>query len=207
LARNANGVVRVEGHGFYSRQVRGLTAGWIVIWVRRFYCRACGHTMSRLPDWLHPWRWYAAVAIIEALYRHLILGETARRIGARFGRGDSAEWQSLGRWRSQLLVSPTLWGWLGTRLGIGQPAGDREQGRRYLIRLLGEMRVVAGEAAIGAIAALPRAVHRSLSGVVHGRRQAWAGGQFRPGMAGAPDSGAPSPVSPTEKDSGRGPPG
>jgi len=85
LARNG-GRVRVQGHGFYSRQVCGLSQGWIVIWVRRYVCRDCGHTMSRLPDWLHPWRWYAAVVIIEALYRHLILGETARLISVRFGR-------------------------------------------------------------------------------------------------------------------------
>ena len=117
LARDGNGVVRVEGHGFYSRQVRGLDDGWIVIWVRRYCCRSCQHTMSRLPDWLHPWRWYAATVIVEALYRHLILGETARRIGARFGRGDCQQWQSLRRWRSQLLVSPTLWGGWGPGWG------------------------------------------------------------------------------------------
>src|SRR5919109_626057 len=85
LARDG-GRVRVEGHGCYSRQVRGLSEGWIVIWVRRYLCRDCGHTMSRLPDWLHPWRWYAATVIIEALYRHLILKEPARAISLRFGR-------------------------------------------------------------------------------------------------------------------------
>jgi len=82
--------------------------------------------MSRLPDWLHPWRWYAATVILEALYRHLILGETAGAIGIRFGRGgEASEWRSLRRWRAQLLVSPTLWGWLGSRLGIRQSAQSR----------------------------------------------------------------------------------
>jgi hypothetical protein len=67
--------------------------------------------MSRLPDWLHPWRWYAAAAILEALYRHLILGETSREAGVHFGRNrDAGEWRSLRRWRAQLLASPTLWG-------------------------------------------------------------------------------------------------
>ena len=77
LARDG-ALVWVQGHGCYSRQVRGLCAGWVVIWVRRYVCRNCGHTMSRLPDWLHPWRWYAATVMVEALYRHLMLGETAR---------------------------------------------------------------------------------------------------------------------------------
>jgi hypothetical protein len=37
----------------YSRQVRGLVEGWILIWVRRYLCVKCGRTMSCLPDWLH----------------------------------------------------------------------------------------------------------------------------------------------------------
>ena len=91
--------------------------------------------MSRLPDWLHPCRWYAAAVIIEALYRYLIVGETAREIGMRFGRSpDHQEWRSLERWRAQLLVSPTLWGWLGLRLGIGSAAKSRDEGRVHLMR-------------------------------------------------------------------------
>ena len=75
-----------------------------MIWVRRYLCRACGHTMSRLPDWLHPWRWYGATVIIEGLYRHLILRESAYAIGIRFGRlHESSGWRSLRRWRKQLL--------------------------------------------------------------------------------------------------------
>jgi hypothetical protein len=124
--------VRVQGHGFYSRQICGLAEGWIVINVRRYLCRDCGHTMSRLPDWLHPWRWYAAAVIVEALCRHLILGETAQAIGVVFGRrSDAAEWRSLRRWRAQLLSSPTVWGWLRSRLGIRKGAENREQGRGH----------------------------------------------------------------------------
>jgi hypothetical protein len=95
------------GHGMYSRQVRGLTETvWIDVWVQRFLCLICGHTMSLLPDWLLPYRWYAATAIIEALYRHCILRETAVSIGFRFGRPDDAtEWKSLRRWQKQLLRS------------------------------------------------------------------------------------------------------
>ena len=182
LARDG-GRVRVQGHGFYSRQVCGLSEGWIVIWVRRYVCRDCGHTMSRLPDWLHPWRWYAAAVIIEALYRHLILGETARLISVRFGRsGEASEWRSLRRWRTQLLVSPTLWGWLGSRLGIRQPAESRYHGRLHLSRLLGEMRI-AWESAVKVLDKLAVAVRVSLSALVHNRREAWPMTQFRPGSA------------------------
>ena len=80
----------------YSRQVCGLVeTGWILIWIRRFLCLACGRTMSLLPDRLHPWRWYAGTVIIEALFRHCILLESAAAIGSRFGRPeDSMEWEA-----------------------------------------------------------------------------------------------------------------
>jgi len=197
--------VWVQGHGFYSRQVCGLSAGWMVIGVRRYLCRRCGHTMSRLPDWLHPWRWYAATVIVEALYRHVILRETARAIGARCGRGDRQEWRSLRRWRAQLLVSPTLWGWLGSRLGIRKAAETRQQGQAHLTRWLGEMRL-AWESPAKVLGALAVAVRSSLNGLVHDRHSAWPATQFRPGTDGGSPSGAKPTAVPTEEDPVRGPP-
>jgi hypothetical protein len=205
LARDGERV-RVQGHGLYSRQVCGLSEGWIVIWVRRYLCRECGHTMSRLPDWLHPWRWYAATVIIEALYRHLILRESACAIGMRFGRRhESSGWRSLRRWRAQLLVSPTLWGWLRSRLGISDAAQTQHQGRLHLTRLLGEMRI-AWESTAKVLGELAAAVRRSLSGLVHNRREAWPVTQFRPGIRSDSDSGAKPAALPTEEDPVRGPP-
>lgn len=178
----------------------------MVIWVRRYLCRDCGHTMSRLPDWLHPWRWYAATVIIEALYRHLILQETARSISARFrGEADAQQWHSLRRWRAQLLVSPTLWGWLGSRLGIRKPAERRKEGQHHLARLLGEMRIgwESPEKVLDELAGLVRS---SLRGLVHNRRSAWSVTQFRPGIDSDSDSGEKPTALPTEEGSGRGPP-
>ena len=177
-----------------------------MIWVRRYLCRDCGHTMSRLPDWLHPWRWYAATVIIEALYRHLILRETACTIGIRFGRSREAnQWRSLRRWRAQLLLSPTLWGWLRWRLGIGEPAPTQHQGRLHLTRLLGEMRI-GWQSAAKVFDELTAAVRGSLRGLVHNRRQAWPVTQFRPGIGSDSDSGAKPRALPTEEDPVRGPP-
>lgn len=177
-----------------------------MIWVRRYLCRDCGHTMSRLPDWLQPWRWYMATVIMEALYRHLILKEPARTISLRFGRiGEAKEWRSLRRWRAQLLCSPTLWGWLGCRLGIREPAVDRKQGQQHLSRLLGEMRI-AYESATRVLDELVAAVRRSLSGLVHNRCKAWPITQFRPGIGSDSDSGAKPVALPTEEDPVRGPP-
>jgi hypothetical protein len=195
-------MLQLVGHGLYLRQVRGLTeVGWIVIWIRRFRCLVCGCTMSVLPDWLHPWRWYAAPVILEALYRHCILGETACSIGNRFGRpSDVTEWRSLRRWRAQLLISPTLWGWLGSRLGIVEPARDRSKAAAYLIRLLGS----AGQQALSGIEGVREislTARRTLSDLIHNRKIAWLAGHF---PAGAQSRGSPAairPGLPTEKDS------
>lgn len=206
-ARNARGVLQLVGHGMYCRQVRGLSeTGWIVIWVRRFLCLSCGRTISRLPDWLHPWRWYAATVIVEALCRHCIFHESSRLIGVRFGRpSDALSWRSLVRWRIELLISLTLWGWLGPRLGVRRPAADRKQAHSYLERLLAE----GGQqirSAIEFLKEVPAAVRRTLRDLVHERKRARTIGQFLPGR--------PSPVpparmrrgSPTQEGPGSKPP-
>jgi hypothetical protein len=166
----------------------------------------CGHTMSLLPDWLLPWRWYAGMAIIEALFRHCILWESAVSIGVRFGLPDDAtEWKSLGRWRKQLLISPTLWGWLGPRLGVIKPAIDRSEGKIYLQRLLAEGWYQAQSKA-EAIGELHRTVRRTLRDLVHNRKTAWPLKLFLPGLLPDGLKGRLRRSLPTEKNSGPGPP-
>lgn len=206
-ARNEYGVLQLVGHGMYSRQVRGIVeSDWIVIWIRRFLCLVCGHTMSRLPDWLHPWRWYAGTVIIEALYRHLILRESAGAIGARFGRPEGAMgWRSLRRWRKQLLISPTLWGWLGPRLGAATPAANRNKGKAYLDRLLAEGGHVV-RSGIHVVEELSGYVRKTLRDLVHNRKNAWPLRHFPTGLLSAGSQSRLRRSSPTEKDSGPGPP-
>jgi hypothetical protein len=201
-ARNQEGILQLVGHGLYLRHVRGLTeVGWIEIWIRRFRCRICGCTMSVLPDWLHPWRWYAAPAILEALYRHCILGETACAIGVRFGRpAEATEWRSLRRWRAQLLFSPTLWGWLRSRLGVIDPAADRQQGAVHLVRLLAGtgQRALSGIEGVREISLTAR---RTLSNLIHNRKTAWLTGHFPSGTQSGGSPAVTRPALPTEKGS------
>jgi hypothetical protein len=203
----ATGTLQIVGHGMYSRQVRGLTEkAWIVIWVRRFLCLLCGHTMSRLPAWLYPWRWYAGTVIIEALFRRCILMESEISIAGLFGQPqDSKEWKSLRRWRTQLLISPTLWGWLGPRLGIVKFASNWEDGKSYLERLLGEGGLIV-KSGIEATGQLPGAVRRTLQDLIHNRQKAWPVKQFRPGQSSTDSPARLGRGLPTEKDSGPGPP-
>jgi hypothetical protein len=205
--RDAKGKLQIVSHGMYSRQVCGLVeTGWILIWIRRFICLACGHTMSLLPDWLHPWRWYAGTVIIEALYRHCVLMESTASIGARFGRPEEAMgWKSLRRWRKQLLVAPTLWGWTGPTLGVTEPAASRTQCSTYLMRLLAEGNCVICRS-IPALEEVAAAVRNTLRGLVHDRKRAWPLKSFLPGPLFSGFSGRSRRGLPTEKGSGPGPP-
>jgi len=165
------------GHGTYRRQVLGVLGAGVeaVTAVRRYRCRGCGHTSSVLAAELHPRRWYAAGAILEALRLHLLEGQSEREIRRRFAAGDSAEgWRSLRRWRRELLA--LLWAWLAKRLGRAGAsfAATREEGLLRLRRLLAE----AGPES----AADPWAIVRALGGAtVHAAGHVWPLGRDPPG--------------------------
>ena len=129
--------LRIVGHGTYRRQLLGLMgeSREAVIWIRRFLCRGCRHTISVPPSELYPGRWYAGVAILWGLLLSLFRGRSDREIRRRLcGPVEARGWKSLERWRRQLF-SP-LWSWLGRQLGASGPPGDRTESRRRLGRLL-----------------------------------------------------------------------
>ena len=135
-ARTEKGL-RIVGHGTYKRQLLGLLGGCreMLIWIRRFLCRSCRHTISVQPDGLYPGRWYAGVAIVLSLVLSLLRDKPDAEVRERIaGHMESRGWKTLERWRQQLL-SP-LWMWLARQLGVSGPPGDREESRRRLSRLL-----------------------------------------------------------------------
>jgi len=135
-ARGEEGL-RIVGHGTYLRQLLGFSGGCreVVIWIRRFLCFGCRHTISVQPLDLYPGRWYAGVAILLSLVLSLLRGKSDGEIRERFCDPQEARgWKSLERWRRQLF-SP-LWSWLGRQLGASGPPGDREESLRRLWRLL-----------------------------------------------------------------------
>ena len=144
--------------------------------------------------------------IIEALWRHCLLKESSRSIGARFGRPPEAlEWASLFRWRVQLLISPTLFGWLGPRFGVSKPAAGRAQGHLYLERLLAEAGHRIGGRVDG-LNELATAVRQPLGDLVHARRTAGTLRHVPPGPRSPSPPGKTRTAFPTEKGSGRDPP-
>ncbi|MBN1459833.1 MAG: hypothetical protein JXA57_09855 [Armatimonadetes bacterium] len=168
-------VLWIVGHGSYPRTV-------FVPWkrrirVRRFRCKSCGKTMSVLAHWILPYRRYCATVILSCLVAYFILGQMARSATESLGlERPKQAWGILRRWGSELLVSMTLWGWYGPRLGIRKGTIDREGIRIRLERLGCE---VLGRPGIDA-EAVSAVVDRSLPGIVYDDGLAWFAAHGRP---------------------------
>lgn len=131
-AHRPGGKLGIVGHGAYTRQVRGLTPGdWIVIYVQRFLCIACGCTFSLLPRSLHPGRLYLAGAMLRALVGALLLDSSTAELRETIGPGGRApHWGAPVRWARQL--GKSLWPRWASE--IGNP--DRLAPEVFLERLL-----------------------------------------------------------------------
>lgn len=117
-ARDRDDRLVIQGHGSYERQVLGLRFGRsVLLVVQRFWCAACRGTMSVLPSWVHPWRWYAGPVLVEALWRKSVLGEASTKIHSMFALWTPAAprspWRTLARWGRDLLRTRSLFEWVG----------------------------------------------------------------------------------------------
>ena len=72
-------VGQMIGHGYYRRKPKGLERCW-VLWVKRWKCKACGHTVGAVPSFL-------------LFYRHYLLSVIHLVLGWRFENGYS--WSEL----------------------------------------------------------------------------------------------------------------
>lgn len=165
-ARDRDDRLVIQGHGSYERQVLGFRFGQtLLLVVQRFLCNACGGTMSVLPSWVHPWRWYAAPVIGEALWRDIVLGESSTTIRSMFAlwTPDTVRtpWRTLARWRRALLNSPTLFGWMGVGSGNTSPVVR-------LLRLLFLAPAGPGDIREWASGEVHRSAQAALAGTVHG---------------------------------------
>ncbi len=138
-ARPPESVMGIVGNGTYKRQVLGLVAATesLVILVRRFVCRGCRASIAILPDALLPRRWYTGGAILLALVRSLLLGQSTTTVRRGLTQhGEESGWKTLDRWQRQLLAP--LWDWMAAQIGFADrgPGADRVQRSDRLRRLL-----------------------------------------------------------------------
>jgi len=71
-------------HGEYSRTVKDLAGRVWDIWVLRFRCGSCGHTVSFLPSFCVPHKRHSAQVMALCLHSVLWLGRSVRSTFARF---------------------------------------------------------------------------------------------------------------------------
>jgi hypothetical protein len=72
---------RIVGHGSYPRTVTDLIRT-LAIWVKRFFCTACRHTIALLPSFCLPFRHYQS-ATIQTVLSVRTIGECSWRAIAR----------------------------------------------------------------------------------------------------------------------------
>jgi hypothetical protein len=88
------------GHGVYWRKPRDGERVYRMP-IRRWLCKACGHTVSVLPDFLLCFRWYIVAAVSAVVVERAEIGASwgelkAKAAGAPHVRTMQRWWQSLG---------------------------------------------------------------------------------------------------------------
>ena len=201
-----NGKLTLVGHGTYKRWVKTLKE--IRIHVQRFRCirEGCGKTCSVFPHWLLPRFEYTALVILSCLWRFFVDGETAAAVMAEFGFSDLKHgWGTLRRWGRAFLISTTLWGWQGKRLGVRKStAYSRAQVRIHLERF---MRSFSDHVTANTASAIPDIVRLSLANRVFHGTKTWSSLHPPHGKIRAPIPFKTRPGQPTQgAGRNRGPP-
>jgi hypothetical protein len=87
---------RLRRHGFYQRNVLSWQFS-AVIFIQRYFCPVCHHTVSLLPSFLAPRFQYSLACIFFTLFRvcvnHLPLARIAQLINTLSGRNELSHQQ------------------------------------------------------------------------------------------------------------------
>lgn len=101
---------RLRRHGFYSRNVLTFRS-FLLIFIQRYYCPSCKHTVSLLPTFLMPHFQYSLACIFFSLFRtftnHLPLARIAQTINQLAGRVEMSH-QHLVFYKKRFLMNLPL---------------------------------------------------------------------------------------------------
>ena len=106
---------RLWHHGFYSRNAIGLK-GFYRIYIKRYRCPYCGHTVSLLPNFLAPHFQYTLLAIFTCLHALGVLEKTLKQAADSTGI-YSMGYQHAAFYRNRLLENKNLC--LSVLFGLG----------------------------------------------------------------------------------------
>lgn len=109
---------RLRRHGFYSRNVLTFRAIF-TIFIQRYFCPICKHTVSLLPSFLIPHFQYSLACIFFGLFRTIItrlpLAQIAQTINRISHRSEMSH-QHLALYRKRFLANmPLITGFFGSK--------------------------------------------------------------------------------------------
>jgi hypothetical protein len=127
---------RLRRHGFYQRNVLACQST-LVIFIQRYFCPVCHHTVSLLPSFMIPRFQYSLGCIFFTLFRacvdHLPLAQIARLINEFSGRDELSHQQIVFFKKRFSKNLPLILGFFGSR-DIVFAQSDFEEMRSAIIR-------------------------------------------------------------------------
>lgn len=131
------------GHGFYRRRPITPTDVYCV-WIKRWLCKACRHTLSLLPSFLLSYRHYLLDVIEPVVVTRFEEGASWVQVAHRCSVGGYPALRTLGRWCVSFTQhAPAWWALIQHTLAehdpgsptldpLGENAGPREAPRALL---------------------------------------------------------------------------
>jgi hypothetical protein len=96
------------GHGFYLRKALDQTQVYLV-WIKRWYCKACQRTLSALPSFLLRFRHYVLEVIEQVVRARFEIGASWRQLRQSCTQQAAPSDRSIKRWCSSFAEQAARW--------------------------------------------------------------------------------------------------
>lgn len=87
----------LTGHGYYLRKAKDEQRAYL-IWVKRWLCKICHHTLSILPNFLFPYRHYLVRVIQPVVVAAYECGENWEQVSQSCAQQGTPELRTMQRW-------------------------------------------------------------------------------------------------------------
>jgi hypothetical protein len=96
------------GHGFYLRKALDQTQVYLV-WIKRWYCKACHHTLSVLPSFLLQFRHYLLIVIQQVVIARFEESRSWARVQQCCAPEMAPSARTIGRWGRSFAAQAARW--------------------------------------------------------------------------------------------------
>jgi len=96
------------GHGFYPRKPLDAQQAYL-IWIKRWYCTACQHTLSLLPSFLLRFRHYLLEVIQAVVVARYEKAHSYRQVAIQCGPQGAPSLRTVKRWCQSFAAQAPKW--------------------------------------------------------------------------------------------------